>query len=129
MTLILKKKFFALLAKETKKRLVPIGKEALKALELYINASRRFFPVVKNNEHYIFLNQRGRQLTRASVFNIVKALADLAGIKKSISPHTFRHSFATHMVENGADLRIVQELLGHSSIILRKYTHILVVNI
>lgn len=113
------------IGKGNKERLVPIGKEALKALELYINASRRFFPVVKNNEHYIFLNQRGRQLTRASVFNIVKTLADLAGIKKSISPHTFRHSFATHMVENGADLRIVQELLGHSSITTTEiYTHL-----
>ncbi|NLL27578.1 MAG: site-specific tyrosine recombinase XerD [Bacteroidales bacterium] len=113
------------IGKGNKERLVPIGKEALNALELYINASRRFFPVVKNHEHYIFLNQRGKQLTRASVFNIVKALADLAGIKKSISPHTFRHSFATHMVENGADLRIVQELLGHSSITTTEiYTHL-----
>lgn len=113
------------IGKGNKERLVPIGKEALNALELYINASRRFFPVVKNHEYYIFLNQRGKQLTRASVFNIVKALADLAGIKKSISPHTFRHSFATHMVENGADLRIVQELLGHSSITTTEiYTHL-----
>ncbi len=117
--------FIRVIGKGNKERLVPIGKEAMKALKMYIDSSRVFFPVVRNHEHFIFLNQRGKQLTRASVFNIVKLLADAAGIKKNISPHTFRHSFATHLVENGADLRAVQELLGHSSITTTEiYAHL-----
>jgi len=117
--------FVRVIGKGNKERLVPIGKEAMKALKMYIDSSRVFFPVVRNHEHFIFLNQRGKQLTRASVFNIVKLLADAAGIKKNISPHTFRHSFATHLVENGADLRAVQELLGHSSITTTEiYAHL-----
>ncbi len=117
--------FVRIIGKGNKERLVPIGHSAMNALKLYIEKSRVFFPVVRNHEHFIFLNQRGKQLTRASVFNLVKLLAESAGIKKNISPHTFRHSFATHLVENGADLRAVQELLGHSSITTTEiYTHI-----
>ncbi|HBG69943.1 MAG: site-specific tyrosine recombinase XerD [Bacteroidetes bacterium GWF2_43_63] len=117
--------FIRVIGKGNKERLVPIGQEAIKALKLYIEKSRVFFPVVRSHEHFIFLNQRGKQLTRASVFNLVKILAEAAGIKKNISPHTFRHSFATHLVENGADLRAVQELLGHASITTTEiYTHL-----
>lgn len=117
--------FIRVIGKGNKERLVPIGHSAMNALKLYIEKSRVFFPVVRNHEHFIFLNQRGKQLTRASVFNLVKVLAIATGIKKNISPHTFRHSFATHLIENGADLRAVQELLGHSSITTTEiYTHI-----
>lgn len=117
--------FVRAIGKGNKERLVPIGDEALKALEVYVKSSRVHFPVIRNHEHFIFLNQRGRQLTRASVFSLVKMLAEAAGIKKNVSPHTFRHSFATHLVENGADLRAVQELLGHSSITTTElYTHL-----
>lgn len=117
--------FIRVIGKGNKERLVPIGQDAIKAMKIYIEKSRVFFPVVRNQEHFIFLNQRGKQLTRASVFNLVKALAEATGIKKNISPHTFRHSFATHLVENGADLRAVQELLGHASITTTEiYTHL-----
>lgn len=117
--------FVRVIGKGNKERLIPVGSEALNALQIYISKSRVHFPVIRNHEHFVFLNQRGKQLSRASVFNIVKALATMAGIQKNISPHTFRHSFATHLVENGADLRVVQELLGHSSITTTElYTHL-----
>jgi integrase/recombinase XerD len=117
--------FVRAIGKGNKERLVPIGKEASKSLEQYIKFSRVHFPVVHGHEHVIFLNQKGRRLSRVSVFTLVKRLAEEAGIKKNISPHTFRHSFATHLVENGADLRVVQELLGHSSITTTEiYTHL-----
>lgn len=117
--------FVRVIGKGNKERLVPIGKEASKSLEQYIRFCRVHFPVVHGHEHVIFLNQKGRQLSRVSVFTLVKRLAEEAGIKKNISPHTFRHSFATHLVENGADLRVVQELLGHSSITTTEiYTHL-----
>ncbi|PKP02531.1 MAG: tyrosine recombinase XerD [Bacteroidetes bacterium HGW-Bacteroidetes-6] len=117
--------FVRAIGKGNKDRLVPIGKEASVSLQQYIKFSRVHFPVVRGHEHIIFLNQKGRKLSRVSVFTLVKRLAEEAGIKKNISPHTFRHSFATHLVENGADLRIVQELLGHSSITTTEiYTHL-----
>jgi len=109
--------------KGNKQRLVPISNKALKEIDLYrIDRSRL---QVIYNENIVFLNRRGRKLTRAMIFTIVRDLAGKAGIMKKISPHTFRHSFATHMVEAGADLRAVQEMLGHESIITTEiYTHI-----
>ena len=109
--------------KGNKQRLVPISNKALKEIDLYrIDRSRL---QVIYNENIVFLNRRGRKLTRAMIFTIVRDLAGKAGIMKKISPHTFRHSFATHMIEAGADLRAVQEMLGHESIITTEiYTHI-----
>ncbi|MCX7697779.1 MAG: site-specific tyrosine recombinase XerD [Bacteroidales bacterium] len=118
-------RFLRVIGKGNKERFIPIGREAFNSLELYLHHSRPQFPIQKNNEMYLFLNLKGKKLSRVAVFNIIKDLAQKAGIKKVISPHTFRHTFATHMVENGADLRVVQELLGHSSIITTEiYTHI-----
>lgn len=109
--------------KGNKQRLVPISNKALKEIDLY-RIDRNRLPVIVN-ENIVFLNRRGRKLTRAMIFTIVRDLAGKAGIMKKISPHTFRHSFATHMVEAGADLRAVQEMLGHESIITTEiYTHI-----
>jgi integrase/recombinase XerD len=109
--------------KGNKQRLVPISKKAIKEIDLYM-ADRNLLPVI-HDENILFLNRRGRKLTRAMIFTIIKDLAVRAGIKKNISPHTFRHSFATHMIEAGADLRAVQEMLGHESIITTEiYTHI-----
>lgn len=117
--------FIRVIGKGNKERLVPIGSSAMKALKQYIAYSRVHFPVVKGHEDYIFQNQRGKQLSRVYVFTLVKKLSELAGIRKNISPHTFRHSFATHLVERGADLRAVQELLGHKSITTTEiYTHL-----
>lgn len=109
--------------KGSKQRLVPVGSGALKAIEHYLQ-KRRLLAVI-HEQNILFLNRRGRRLTRAMIFTIVKDLAAKAGIMKKISPHTFRHSFATHMIEAGADLRAVQEMLGHESIITTEiYTHI-----
>lgn len=109
--------------KGNKQRLVPISNKALKEIDLY-RIDRNRLQVIYN-ENIVFLNRRGRKLTRAMIFTIVRDLAGKAGIMKKISPHTFRHSFATHMVEAGADLRAVQEMLGHESIITTEiYTHI-----
>jgi integrase/recombinase XerD len=104
-------------------RLVPISNKALKEIDLYM-IDRNRLPVIYN-ENIVFLNRRGRKLTRAMIFTVVRDLAAKAGILKKISPHTFRHSFATHMIEAGADLRAVQEMLGHESITTTEiYTHI-----
>ena len=109
--------------KGSKQRLVPIGKKALREIELY-RQERSMMPVI-TDANILFLNRRGKKLTRVMIFTIVKFLAAKAGIRKKISPHTFRHSFATHMVEAGADLRAVQEMLGHESILTTEiYTHI-----
>jgi len=109
--------------KGNKQRLVPISNKALKEIDLY-RIDRNRLQVIYN-ENIVFLNRRGRKLTRAMIFTIVRDLAGKAGIMKKISPHTFRHSFATHMIEAGADLRAVQEMLGHESIITTEiYTHI-----
>ncbi len=115
--------FVSVTGKGNKQRLVPIGSKALKAIENYI-PSRNTLRVI-HDKNIVFLNRRGRRLTRAMIFTIVKDLSARAGIRKKISPHTFRHSFATHLVEGGADLRAVQEMLGHESIQTTEiYTHI-----
>jgi integrase/recombinase XerD len=109
--------------KGNKQRLVPISNKALKEIDIY-KQDRNLLPVIKD-QNIMFLNRRGSGLTRAMIFTIIKDLAAKAGIRKNISPHTFRHSFATHMIEAGADLRAVQEMLGHESILTTEiYTHI-----
>jgi len=115
--------FVSVTGKGDKQRLVPISNKALKEIDLYkIDRSR--LPVIFDG-NVVFLNRRGRKLTRAMIFTIIRDLAGKAGITKKISPHTFRHSFATHMIEAGADLRAVQEMLGHESIMTTEiYTHI-----
>jgi integrase/recombinase XerD len=116
--------FVRVIGKGDKERLVPISGKALKEIDLYM-PDRNSLKVQPGNEDVLFLNRRGRMLSREMVFMIMKDLALAAGIKKSVSPHTFRHSFATHLVEGGADLRAVQEMLGHESIITTEiYTHL-----
>ena len=116
--------FIRVIGKGNKQRLVPIGSHALKALDLYYYW-RNSLKIKPAYEDYVFLNRYGRPITRNMVFLIVRSQAQKAGIKKTVSPHTFRHSFATHMIENGADLRVVQEILGHSSILTTEiYTHL-----
>jgi integrase/recombinase XerD len=123
--LYLEIEFIKVLGKGSKERLVPIGGEAIKALKIWIEQVRIHIPIKKGEEDMVFLNRRGSRLTRVYVFMMIKQLAELAGIKKSISPHTLRHSFATHLVEGGADLRAVQEMLGHESITTTEiYTHL-----
>lgn len=115
--------FVTVTGKGNKQRLVPISNKALKEIDLY-KKDRDRLPVI-HDQNIVFLNRRGRRLTRAMIFTIIKDLAAKAGIRKKISPHTFRHSFATHLVEGGADLRSVQEMLGHESILTTEiYTHI-----
>lgn len=118
--------FVKVLGKNNKERITPIGSAAIKHINLYVEGSRNsMMNIQKGHEDFIFLNRRGRQLTRVMIFKIVKDAVAHAGIKKTISPHTFRHSFATHLVEGGADLRAVQEMLGHESITTTEiYTHI-----
>ena len=117
--------YIRVIGKGDKERLVPIGKTALKHIKLYRENVRVFMDVQKGEEDILFLNRRGKRLTRVMVFTFIKDLARKCGIKKNISPHTFRHSFATHLVEGGADLRAVQEMLGHESITTTEiYTHI-----
>ena len=108
--------FIKVTGKGNKQRFVPIGENTQKLINLYRNHSRLTLPINSKFTDTLFLNQRGNQITRAMIFTIVKNLAQLAGIQKSISPHTFRHSFATHLLENGADLRAIQIMLGHESI-------------
>ena len=105
--------FIRVTGKGNKERLVPIGPEAIKYITIYLDEIRRHQKVGKESGDIVFLNRRGNQLTRVMIFTIVRNIAEKTGIKKVISPHTFRHSFATHMVEGGADLRVVQDLLGH----------------
>ena len=117
--------FVRVFGKGSKERLVPIGLKSIKELQLYLHHHRTHVPVQKGFEDYVFLNRRGKPLSRVMVFTIIKNLAERAGITKNISPHTFRHSFATHLIEGGADLRAVQEMLGHESILTTEiYTHI-----
>jgi integrase/recombinase XerD len=117
--------FLRILGKGNKERLVPVGREAIRYLKIYIMEIRVHIDVKTGNESFIFLNRRGSKLSRIMVFNIIKDLALKTGLKKSISPHTFRHSFATHLIEGGADLRAVQEMLGHESITTTEiYTHL-----
>ncbi|MDA9819872.1 site-specific tyrosine recombinase XerD [Salibacteraceae bacterium] len=111
--------------KGNKERLVPIGKTAVKFINIYRDEVRNHLKIKAGFEDYLFLNLSGAQLSRISVFNIVKKLCLKAGIQKVVSPHTFRHSFATHLVEGGADLRAVQDMLGHESITTTEiYTHL-----
>lgn len=111
--------------KGDKERLVPINDLAIKNIQLYIEENRVHLNIQKGHEDFVFLNRRGRRLTRAMIFEIIKRLKQKTGIQKKISPHTFRHSFATHLVEGGADLRAVQEMLGHESITTTEiYTHL-----
>ena len=122
--LFLDEQFVRVFGKGSKQRLVPIGGPAIQAIRLY-REIRDAGPVKKADEDILFLNRNGGKLTRGMIFHIVKEQAATAGIRKEISPHTFRHSFATHLVENGADLRVVQEMLGHESILTTEiYTHI-----
>lgn len=122
--LFLREGFIKVFGKGSKQRLVPVGEPAIKAITLYLEV-RNCSAVARGCEDILFLNHRGGKLSRISVFNIVKEGASAAGVTKEISPHTFRHSFATHLVENGADLRVVQEMLGHESILTTEiYTHI-----
>ncbi|MDB5222207.1 MAG: Tyrosine recombinase xerC [Chitinophagaceae bacterium] len=117
--------FIRVIGKGDKERLVPVGSSAVKHIALYKNNTRVHTPVKPGYEDILFLNRRGRKLSRVMIFMIIKELAKQAGITKNISPHTFRHSFATHLVEGGADLRAVQEMLGHESITTTEiYTHL-----
>jgi tyrosine recombinase XerD len=117
--------FIRVIGKGDKERLVPIGSSALKYINLYKNNIRVHLPVIPGNQDVLFLNRRGGKLSRVMIFLIIKELAREAGITKNISPHTFRHSFASHLVEGGADLRAVQEMLGHESITTTEiYTHL-----
>jgi integrase/recombinase XerD len=117
--------FIRVIGKGDKERLVPIGSDAIKYIKLYKDNIRVHQPMIPGYEDILFLNQRGKGLTRVMIFYIIRDLAAKAGITKNISPHTFRHSFATHLVEGGADLRAVQEMLGHESITTTEiYTHL-----
>ncbi len=117
--------FIRVIGKGNKERLVPIGSDAIKYINIYRNDIRVHIDIKKGNEDILFLNRRGSKLSRVMVFLVIKELAKNAGITKNISPHTFRHSFATHLVEGGADLRAVQEMLGHESITTTEiYTHL-----
>lgn len=117
--------FIKVSGKGEKERLVPIGSQALKQISIYVNLARVHLEIQRGFEDYVFLNRRGKVLTRTMVFLIIKDLAVKAGIHKNISPHTFRHSFATHLIEGGANLRAVQEMLGHESITTTEiYTHL-----
>ena len=117
--------YVRVIGKGDKERLVPIGRDAIKYINLYRETDRKHIKIKKGFEDIVFLNRRGASLTRVMVFYIIKDLAFKANITKVISPHTFRHSFATHLVEGGADLRAVQEMLGHESITTTEiYTHL-----
>ena len=117
--------FIRVIGKGDKERLVPIGSEAIKFIRIYKDTLRVHQSIKKGFEDYLFLNRNGKYLSRVMIFYIIKDLAKKAGINKNISPHTFRHSFATHLVEGGADLRAVQEMLGHESITTTEiYTHL-----
>ena len=117
--------FIKVIGKGDKERLAPIGSTALKYLSIYINQVRNHQKIQKGHEDVVFLNRRGKQLTRVMIFTIIKQLAEKISLKKNISPHTFRHSFATHLIQGGADLRAVQEMLGHESITTTEiYTHL-----
>ncbi|MCW3092374.1 MAG: Tyrosine recombinase xerC [Ferruginibacter sp.] len=117
--------YIRIIGKGDKERLVPIGEAAAKYINIYRNNIRVHIKVKPGNEDILFLNRRGSKLSRVMIFLIIKELARQANIKKTISPHTFRHSFATHLVEGGADLRAVQEMLGHESITTTEiYTHL-----
>lgn len=117
--------FIRIVGKGNKERLVPIGNKAMKEIKYYFQDRNVLSQIDKASENIVFLNRRGKKLTRVMIFTIIKKLAEIAKINKSISPHTFRHSFASHLIDGGADLRAVQEMLGHESIITTEiYTHL-----
>lgn len=117
--------FVRVIGKGNKERLIPIGKDALKYIRIYKDEIRVHMKIQRGQEDFLFLNKHGKPLSRIMVFYIIKDAAQKAGINKKISPHTFRHSFATHLVEGGADLRAVQQMLGHESITTTEiYTHL-----
>lgn len=117
--------FIKIHGKGNKERLIPIGKRAKKEIKLYLKSYRGKLNIDKDSEDILFLNRRGRKLSRVMIFTIIKNLSKKVGLTKNVSPHTFRHSFASHLVEGGADLRAVQEMLGHESILTTEiYTHL-----
>jgi len=117
--------FIKVLGKGDKQRFVPIGAINIKYIDIYTREVRISRKIAKGHEDILFLNRRGKQLSRAMIFTIIKRLAEKIGLQKSISPHTFRHSFATHLLENGADLRAIQQMLGHESITTTEvYMHV-----
>jgi integrase/recombinase XerD len=117
--------YIKVIGKGDKERLTPIGSNALKYISIYVNEVRIHQKISKNHEDFVFLNNRGSKLSRVMIFTLIKIIVDKVGIKKKVSPHTFRHSFATHLIEGGADLRAVQEMLGHESITTTEiYTHL-----
>ncbi len=117
--------FIRVEGKGNKERLVPVSGKAIEEVERYMSSYRKRLNVAKDSENILFLNRRGQKLSRVMVFTIIKGLAKKTGLQKSISPHTFRHSFATHLINGGADLRAVQEMLGHESILTTEiYTHL-----
>lgn len=117
--------FIKVVGKGDKERIVPIGEEAVKHIGFYLDGVRRHLKIKKDSENILFLNRRGGKLSRIMVFYVIKDLAKLTGLEKNVSPHTFRHSFATHLIEGGADLKAVQDMLGHESITTTElYTHL-----
>jgi integrase/recombinase XerD len=117
--------FVKVIGKGNKERIVPIGDEAVKHIRLYLETDRKQLKIDPQSENILFLNRRGKKLTRVMIFLIIKELVGRAGIQKIVSPHTFRHSFATHLLEGGADLRAIQDMLGHESITTTEiYTHL-----
>jgi integrase/recombinase XerD len=117
--------FVKIEGKGSKERLVPISTKAIKEINLYLSEYRRTLKVVPTFDDILFLNRRGKKLSRVMIFTIIKMLSQKVGLAKNISPHTFRHSFATHLIDGGANLRAVQEMLGHESIITTEiYTHL-----
>lgn len=117
--------FIKVVGKGNKERLIPIGDHAKKQIQLYRDHVRAYLVIKRGQEDFLFLNRRGNKISRVMIFLIIKELAEKINLKKTISPHTFRHSFATHLIEGGADLRAVQEMLGHSSITTTEiYTHL-----
>ena len=117
--------FIKVTGKGDKERLVPIGRKAKKEINFYFDQYRNHIKIEKEGENIVFLNRRGKKLTRVMIFTIIRQLADKINLKRVISPHTFRHSFASHLIEGGADLRAVQEMLGHESILTTEiYTHL-----
>jgi integrase/recombinase XerD len=117
--------FIRVIGKGNKERLVPVSPSVIEEVGIYLEHNRPLLPIKKGHEVFVFLNRRGAQLTRVMIFTLIRNYAEMAGIRKTISPHTFRHSFATHLIEGGANLRAIQEMLGHESITTTEiYTHL-----
>lgn len=117
--------FLRVIGKGNKERIVPLSDYMMQQINMYVDGNRSDLMIQPGNEAFVFLNRRGKALTRVMIFTIIKQLAELAGIRKSVSPHTLRHSFATHLLEGGASLRVIQDLLGHESISTTEiYTHL-----